>query len=189
MFDLAFSEMVVIGVVALIVIGPEKLPKVARTAGILLGRAQRYANDIKSDIDRQIQLDELKKLQEQVASQARSLETSMRQEVSSVESSLNDTVQALTQSVQEAPQDTSPPAAQPVAMQAVEETVELYTGEPDLWSPPKSSVPAPAPEAGTSATETAPTSTSAETAGQAPNGASVASADIPQTPPENPART
>ena len=51
----------VIGIVALLVIGPEKLPKVARTLGHLLGRAQRYVNDVKSDINREMQLDELKK--------------------------------------------------------------------------------------------------------------------------------
>ena len=52
MFDIGFSELMVIGVVALLVIGPEKLPKVARTLGHLLGRAQRYVNDVKSDINR-----------------------------------------------------------------------------------------------------------------------------------------
>ena len=66
MFDIGFSEMVVIAVVALIVLGPEKLPKVARTAGHLLGRLQRYVNDVKSDINREMQLEELKKLQAQV---------------------------------------------------------------------------------------------------------------------------
>jgi sec-independent protein translocase protein TatB len=71
MFDIGFSELMVIGIVALIVIGPERLPKVARTLGHLLGRAQRYVNDVKSDINREIQLDELKKLQSQVTDSAR----------------------------------------------------------------------------------------------------------------------
>ena len=62
MFDIGFSEMIVIGVVALLVIGPEKLPRVARTIGALMGRAQRYVNDVKADINREIELDELKKL-------------------------------------------------------------------------------------------------------------------------------
>ena len=66
MFDIAFSELIVIGVVALIVIGPDKLPKIARTAGHLLGRAQRYANDIKSDIDRELHLEDLQKLQDEI---------------------------------------------------------------------------------------------------------------------------
>ena len=61
MFDIGFSELVVIGVVALIVIGPERLPKVARTAGHLYGRFQRYASSVKSDISREMQMDELRK--------------------------------------------------------------------------------------------------------------------------------
>jgi len=92
MFDIGFSEMVVIGMVALIVIGPEKLPKVARTVGILLGRAQRYVNDVKSDINRQIQVEELKQLQEQMTQQARALENSIKQDVHSVEADLNKSI-------------------------------------------------------------------------------------------------
>jgi sec-independent protein translocase protein TatB len=61
MFDIGFSELLVIGVVALIVIGPERLPKVARTAGHLLGRFQRYASSVKNDISREMQMDELRK--------------------------------------------------------------------------------------------------------------------------------
>jgi len=61
MFDIGFSELVVVGVVALIVIGPERLPKVARTAGHLLGRIQRYAASVKADISREMQMDELRK--------------------------------------------------------------------------------------------------------------------------------
>jgi sec-independent protein translocase protein TatB len=61
MFDIGFSELVVIGVVALVVIGPERLPKVARTAGHLMGRFQRYAASVKADISREMELDELRK--------------------------------------------------------------------------------------------------------------------------------
>ena len=92
MFDVGFSELVVIALVALIVIGPERLPKVARTVGILLGRLQRYVNDVKSDINREIQLDELKQLQEQMTSQARDMETSLTSEMRAVENSLNQTI-------------------------------------------------------------------------------------------------
>jgi sec-independent protein translocase protein TatB len=66
MFDIAFSELVVVGIVALLVIGPDKLPKVARTAGHLLGRAQRYVNDIKSDINSELRLEELQKLEDEI---------------------------------------------------------------------------------------------------------------------------
>ncbi len=79
MFDIGFSELILIGVVALIVIGPERLPKVARTAGHLFGRLQRYVNSVKSDISREMQLDELRKagqtFKESVESSARNLET------------------------------------------------------------------------------------------------------------------
>lgn len=93
MFDIGFSELLVIGIVALVVIGPERLPKVARTLGHLLGRAQRYVNDVKSDINREIQLDELKKLQTQVTESARSLEDSVRQEYESARSALVSPIQ------------------------------------------------------------------------------------------------
>lgn len=64
MFDVAFSEIFVIAVVALIVIGPEKLPKVARTLGMLTGRLQRYVSTVKADIDRELRLDEVRKLEQ-----------------------------------------------------------------------------------------------------------------------------
>ena len=88
MFDIGFSELMVIGIVALIVIGPERLPKVARTLGHLLGRAQRYVNDVKSDISREVQLDELKKLQSQVSNSARELESSVRSEYETARSAI-----------------------------------------------------------------------------------------------------
>ncbi|MGB9494524.1 MAG: Sec-independent protein translocase protein TatB [Azonexus sp.] len=94
MFDIAFSELMIIGVVALLVIGPEKLPKVARTLGHLLGRAQRYVNDVKSDINREIQLDELKKLQTEVTESARSLEDSVRKEFDAARSAVEVPAQA-----------------------------------------------------------------------------------------------
>ena len=78
MFDIGFSEMMVIAVVALIVIGPERLPKVARTLGHLFGRMQRYVNDVKSDIQREMELDELRKLQASVQDTARSIEQSVK---------------------------------------------------------------------------------------------------------------
>lgn len=66
MFDIAFSELIVVGIVALIVIGPEKLPKLARTAGLLMGRAQRYINDIKSDISSELRFEDIQKLQNEI---------------------------------------------------------------------------------------------------------------------------
>ena len=77
MFDIGFSELVVIAVVALIVIGPERLPKAARTMGHLFGRLQRYVNDVKADINREIELDELRKLQKEVQTAAADLKSSV----------------------------------------------------------------------------------------------------------------
>lgn len=82
MFDISFSEILVIAAVALIVLGPERLPKVARTLGHLLGRAQRYANDVKNDIQREMELEELTKWQRSVEGTAHSVETAVRTEMS-----------------------------------------------------------------------------------------------------------
>ncbi|HEX6795694.1 MAG TPA: Sec-independent protein translocase protein TatB [Casimicrobiaceae bacterium] len=78
MFDIGFSEIVVIGVVALVVIGPERLPKTARTVGLLFGRLQRYVNDVKADISREMELDELRRLQREMQGAAHDLEQTVR---------------------------------------------------------------------------------------------------------------
>jgi sec-independent protein translocase protein TatB len=114
MFDIGFSELMVIGVVALLVIGPEKLPKVARTLGHLLGRAQRYVNDVKSDINREIQLDELKKLQAEVAESARSLEDSVRKEYETARAAVEVPAQAAVAELNEAVQQVTQTAKAPV---------------------------------------------------------------------------
>jgi sec-independent protein translocase protein TatB len=88
MFDIGFSEIVVIAVVALIVIGPERLPKVARTLGHMFGRLQRYVNEVKADINREIELDELRKLQTQVQDAARDIEHSVSGAAREVESGM-----------------------------------------------------------------------------------------------------
>ena len=93
MFDIGFSELMLIGLVALVVIGPERLPKVARTVGHLLGRVQRYVSDVKSDIQREMDLDELKKLQTQVKDSARELESSFRDQMTDAESSIRRTTE------------------------------------------------------------------------------------------------
>jgi sec-independent protein translocase protein TatB len=85
MFDIGFSEIVVIAVVALIVIGPERLPKTARTLGHLFGRLQRYVNDVKADINREIELDELRKLKTQVQDAAADLKSSVESAARDVE--------------------------------------------------------------------------------------------------------
>ena len=90
MLDIGFSELVVIGVVALIVIGPERLPRVARTAGHLLGRFQRYVAEVKADISREMELAELKKLQSSVEDAARSIEQSVKTGVEDAQKEFRD---------------------------------------------------------------------------------------------------
>jgi sec-independent protein translocase protein TatB len=107
MFDVGLSELMVIAIVALVVIGPERLPKVARTAGLLLGRLQRYVSDVKSDINREIQLDELKKLQQQMTDQVTNLQASVTHEMREMESSVNDAVAPLAADVAVSPAPTS----------------------------------------------------------------------------------
>jgi sec-independent protein translocase protein TatB len=86
MFDIGFSEILVVGFVALIVIGPERLPKVARTLGHMFGRLQRYVNEVKADINREMELDELRKLQSEVHSAARDFEQSVTKAAHDVQS-------------------------------------------------------------------------------------------------------
>jgi sec-independent protein translocase protein TatB len=89
MFDIGFSELLVIAVVALIVIGPDRLPKVARTLGHLFGRMQRYVNDVKADISREMELDELKKMQSSMEDAARSFQSSITDGVGDAEREMN----------------------------------------------------------------------------------------------------
>jgi sec-independent protein translocase protein TatB len=90
MVDIGFSEIVVIGVVALIVIGPERLPKTARMLGHLFGRLQRYVNEVKADITREIELDELRKLQKEVQTAAADLKSSVETAARNVETGVRD---------------------------------------------------------------------------------------------------
>src|ERR687891_1657151 len=89
MFDIGFTELLVIGVVALIVIGPQKLPRLARTVGHLAGRLQRYVADVKADINREIELDELRKMRDSMQQAASNFESSVQTEMSKTESDFN----------------------------------------------------------------------------------------------------
>jgi len=109
LFDVAFSELVVIFVVALIVIGPERLPKVARTLGALAGRMQRYVSHVKADIERQIQFEDLQKLQQEIRQGANTIHANVEQ----AQAELWQEQQAIEQSVSEAP---SKPISKPAAV-------------------------------------------------------------------------
>ena len=91
MIDLGISKMALIGAVALIVIGPEKLPRVARTLGALLGKAQRYVADVKAEVNRSMELDELRKMKDSVESAARDVQQTVQTNASDFEKTWSDT--------------------------------------------------------------------------------------------------
>ncbi len=91
MFDIGVTKIALIGVVALMVIGPEKLPRLARTVGALLGKAQRYVADVKQEVSRSMELDELKKMKESVEGAARDVENSIQTNASDFEKSWAET--------------------------------------------------------------------------------------------------
>lgn len=95
MIDLGISKLAMIGAVALIVIGPEKLPRVARTVGMLLGKAQRYVNDVKSEVNRSMDLDELRKMKDTVQEAARDVEQSIHTGASDFEKQFSESGQTL----------------------------------------------------------------------------------------------
>ncbi|MBA4212955.1 MAG: twin-arginine translocase subunit TatB [Polaromonas sp.] len=95
MIDLGISKLALIGVVALIVIGPEKLPRVARTVGALLGKAQRYVSDVKAEVSRSMELEELKKMKESVESAARDVESSVQSGASDFDKSWSEATSGL----------------------------------------------------------------------------------------------
>lgn len=95
MIDLGISKLALIGAVALIVIGPEKLPRVARMAGAFLGKAQRYVADVKAEVNRSMELDELKKMKETVEAAAQDVEQSVQTSAADFESSWAATTDAL----------------------------------------------------------------------------------------------
>ncbi len=96
MFDFSFFELVVIGVVALIVIGPERMPKVARAAGLLFGRAQRYVSEVKADINNQLKLDELRKIEADLRAKASTAEHVIIEETRHVEQEFRGVAESVT---------------------------------------------------------------------------------------------
>ncbi|MBI3148104.1 MAG: twin-arginine translocase subunit TatB [Betaproteobacteria bacterium] len=136
MFDIGFSEIALIAVVALVVVGPERLPRVARMAGRMLGQVQRYVNSVKSEIDREMQIEELKKLQGELNSAAHSLETSLREGVQTVESQARQ-IETEVQSASGELAAPEPPAPTPAA----EHLATPAAPESPVPSPPEATRP------------------------------------------------
>ena len=140
MFDIGFSELVVIGAVALVVLGPERLPKVARTAGLLFGRLQRYVATVKADLNREMELSELSKVKQEVQEAARAFEQSAQQHVQSLESEAQAMSASLDKPVTEAPA----PVASPTQASLLAAQEHGLAGDGDNAAPRAAPVPLPA---------------------------------------------
>ncbi len=164
MFDVSFTELLIIGIVALVVIGPEKLPKVARTAGHLLGRAQRYVSDVKRDIKQEID----------AADSLGGFKKEMEEAALSVRQSVDETTRALRNPLEEAQE----------AMRKAEASINnTVAGLPDSSTPAESGDPANAPAqlGQADAAPSTPAEQPAETTPSAPEQASGA-AEVPSPP-------
>jgi sec-independent protein translocase protein TatB len=126
MFDIGFSELLVIGVVALVVIGPEKLPRLARTLGHLAGKLQRYVSDVKADINREIELEDLKKMRDSMQQAASEFQGNFTSEINKTEAELKKAAEELNKTTDEITQSLN--AAQsgaPIAPPATPATPEI----------------------------------------------------------------
>ena len=117
MFDIGFSELLVIGVVALIVIGPEKLPRMARTVGVLVGRLQRYVSDVKADINREIELEELRKMRDSMEKAATEMQSSVQTELQKAQTELDQTGAELNKTVEDLAKPEETKAVEPKAVE------------------------------------------------------------------------
>jgi sec-independent protein translocase protein TatB len=123
MFDIGFSELLVIAIVTLIVVGPERLPKVARTVGLLFGRAQRYVNEVKTDINRELKLEELRKIEADMRESARNMEHTMTDEINRASQQFKEAAEAAQPAQPVA--ESVPAPEQPVALAQVSPQMEL----------------------------------------------------------------
>jgi sec-independent protein translocase protein TatB len=145
MFDIGFTELLVIGVVALLVIGPERLPKVARTAGHLYGRLQRYVSTVRSDISREMQLDEIRKAGQSFKESVEAVASDVQQQTSIVDDylraeaeSVNKVVAAMASTEGERP--VTAPAMKQLARDDARQQ-DLPLDEPDQNPPPTEAAP------------------------------------------------
>ena len=142
MFDFGFSEMLIIGVVALVVLGPERLPTVARTAGEWVGKAQRFVAQVKSDIDREASLSELKKIQDEAKAIANDMKSSVEAAASDIEKDVNavaNDVKTAGDSIESAVEDAVAEAKpEPVKTASAEDIANVYG-----WGTPSGAQSAP----------------------------------------------
>ncbi len=103
MFDVSFGEMLVIAIVALVVIGPEKLPKVARTLGALMGRVQRYVGSVKADVERELQAQDLNRIHGDVQQAVDTFKSEVTKEAGQIEAPLAEAVRSVEEPVRQEP--------------------------------------------------------------------------------------
>ena len=143
MFDIGFSELVVIGIVALVVIGPERLPKVARTLGHLFGRLQRYVTQVKSDISREMEIAELGKIKTEFESAARTFQSEVESKAAETEREMREARDSIERGLAAEPPAEPPVAAvaEPAAPAHATPQLELGIEEPQDWKTRKPSSP------------------------------------------------
>lgn len=149
MFDIGFSELALIAVVALVVLGPERLPRVARTAGHLLGRFQRYVTQVKADINREMDLADLKKMQAEVEAAAQGIQSTVTASFGETQKELasaGDEIKKASQEIQQAASGVNLMSGWPSAPAAAQSP-----GAPEMAAPsasPPSEEPSPQLELG-----------------------------------------
>jgi sec-independent protein translocase protein TatB len=127
MFDIGFSELLVCAVVALVVIGPERLPKVARTLGVLFGRLQRYVTQVKADINREMDMADLGKVKTEFENAARSFQSEVQSKASEVERDMSEAKASIERTL-EATQPLNEPTPTPPPEPAAEPSPQLELG-------------------------------------------------------------
>ena len=137
MFDIGFSELLVCAVVALVVIGPERLPKVARTLGVLFGRLQRYVTQVKADINREMDLAELGKVKSEFESAARSFQSEVQSKAGEVEREMRDAHASIERTLDGVTETAPPPEAPAPAPAQPSPQLELGIDEPAQPGPGK----------------------------------------------------
>jgi sec-independent protein translocase protein TatB len=135
MFDIGFSELLVIGIVALVVIGPERLPRVARTLGVLFGRLQRYVTQVKSDINREMDMAEINRVKNEFEGAARSFRDDLQSTAAKTESEIRDVQASIDRELKGSATDSILPAETPAAESPTEFPKGLIQEPPAPASP------------------------------------------------------
>ncbi len=147
MFDIGFSELLVCAVVALVVIGPERLPKVARTLGVLFGRLQRYVTTVKADINREMDLAELGKVKSEFENAARSFQNEVQSTAKDAEREMTEAKASIERTLDAAPPMPAPPPPEAPAPEAARAPHEEPSPQLELGieEPPRDAPRSPRP--------------------------------------------